>query len=63
MTRETEKGGCETVLLVEDEESVRELVRVTLSARGYKVLEAENGEAGCAWQRKRKSRSTYSSPT
>ncbi len=39
-------GGCETVLLVEDEESVRELVRVTLLSRGYKVLEAENGEAG-----------------
>ena len=44
--QETEKGGCETVLLVEDEESVRELVRVTLSSRGYKVLEAENGECG-----------------
>src|SRR5262249_3949798 len=43
---ENEKGGCETVLLVEDEESVRELVRVTLAARGYRVLEAENGEAG-----------------
>ena len=44
--RDTDKGGCETVLLVEDEESVRELVRVTLTARGYRVLEAENGEAG-----------------
>ena len=43
---ENEKGGCETVLLVEDEESVRELVRETLVARGYKVLEAENGEIG-----------------
>ena len=39
-------GGCETVLLVEDEESVRELVRVTLASRGYNVLEAENGECG-----------------
>ncbi len=41
-----EAGGCETVLLVEDEESVRELVRVTLTSRGYKVLEAEDGERG-----------------
>jgi two-component system cell cycle sensor histidine kinase/response regulator CckA len=45
-SQENEKGGCETVLLVEDEESVRELVRGTLAARGYKVLEAENGESG-----------------
>ncbi len=41
-----EAGGCETVLLVEDEESVRELVRVTLASRGYNVIEAENGECG-----------------
>jgi PAS domain S-box-containing protein len=41
-----EASGCETVLLVEDEESVRELVRVTLVSRGYKVIEAENGECG-----------------
>jgi two-component system, cell cycle sensor histidine kinase and response regulator CckA len=43
---ENDKGGSETVLLVEDEDSVRELVRETLVARGYNVLEAENGESG-----------------
>jgi two-component system, cell cycle sensor histidine kinase and response regulator CckA len=36
--------GSETVLLVEDESSVRQLVRETLQAGGYKVLEAEDGE-------------------
>jgi PAS domain S-box-containing protein len=45
-TAQKEAGGCETVLLVEDEESVRELVRLTLRTRGYRVLEAENGECG-----------------
>ncbi len=39
-----QSSGSETVLLVEDEESVRQLVRETLEARGYKVLEADNGE-------------------
>jgi PAS domain S-box-containing protein len=45
-TQPNEAGGCETVLLVEDEESVRELVRLTLTSRGYKVMEAENGDCG-----------------
>jgi two-component system cell cycle sensor histidine kinase/response regulator CckA len=40
------EGGSETVLLVEDEESVRQLVRETLQLKGYRVIEAENGEAG-----------------
>jgi len=39
-------GGSETVLLVEDEESVRQLVRETLEAKGYAVIEAEDGQAG-----------------
>jgi two-component system, cell cycle sensor histidine kinase and response regulator CckA len=42
------RGGTETVLLVEDEESVRHLVRDTLAAKGYRVLEGENGESGLA---------------
>jgi two-component system, cell cycle sensor histidine kinase and response regulator CckA len=41
-------GGSETILLVEDEESVRQLVRDTLTTKGYKVLEADGGEAGLA---------------
>jgi two-component system, cell cycle sensor histidine kinase and response regulator CckA len=41
-------GGTETILLVEDEESVRQLVRETLSAKGYQVIEADNGDAGLA---------------
>jgi two-component system, cell cycle sensor histidine kinase and response regulator CckA len=41
----SQAGGSETVLLVEDEESVRQLVRETLELKGYKVLEADHGEA------------------
>ena len=36
--------GCETVLLVEDEDVVRELVREILEGNGYRVLEARHGE-------------------
>jgi two-component system cell cycle sensor histidine kinase/response regulator CckA len=41
-------GGSETSLLVEDEESVRQLIRETLESRGYRILEAENGQAALA---------------
>lgn len=41
-------GGTETILLVEDEESVRQLVRDTLVSKGYQLLEAESGEGGLA---------------
>jgi len=37
-------GGSETILLVEDEESVRRLIFDALSARGYRVLSAPTAE-------------------
>jgi PAS domain S-box-containing protein len=36
--------GSETILLVEDENDLRSLLRHVLEGRGYKVLEAGNGE-------------------
>ena len=37
------RGGNETVLVVEDEEPVRELVCNVLSSHGYRILKAESG--------------------
>jgi two-component system cell cycle sensor histidine kinase/response regulator CckA len=39
-TQSVTRGGSETILLVEDEESVRNLMRVVLESQGYTVLEA-----------------------
>jgi signal transduction histidine kinase len=41
--RDTPLSGTETILLVEDETSVRNLVERVLKSRGYDVLSAENG--------------------
>jgi CheY-like chemotaxis protein len=41
------KRGTETILLVEDEPSVRTLVRDELRKLGYRVVEAKNGVEAC----------------
>jgi PAS domain S-box-containing protein len=41
-------GGTETILLVEDDPTVRAIVSRMLSARGYKILETESGEEAIA---------------
>jgi two-component system, cell cycle sensor histidine kinase and response regulator CckA len=38
------KGGTETILLVDDEEAIRDLAKAILSAFGYNVLTASDGE-------------------
>lgn len=40
---ETDDIGSETILLVEDEDSVRDLAQRMLQSRGYKVLAAQHG--------------------
>ena len=40
-----EKAGGETVLVVEDQEAVRRLTKLTLGSLGYHVLEAETWRA------------------
>ncbi len=47
-TAEEIPGGNETILVVEDEDMLRELSRAFLESKGYAVLTAENGEHGLA---------------
>ena len=39
-----ENADCQTVLLVDDNEDVRALIRFWLEERGYRVVQAANGE-------------------
>ena len=49
------RGGTETILVVEDEIAVRELVCSVLGGHGYKILQAETGvKALELWQRNKK---------
>jgi DNA-binding NtrC family response regulator len=43
-TREQAKRGTETILLVEDDEAVRELTETVLTSYGYKLLVAQDAE-------------------
>jgi two-component system, cell cycle sensor histidine kinase and response regulator CckA len=42
------RGGSETVLLIDDDTSVRRALREILSRSGYSVIEAGDGESGAA---------------
>ena len=49
-------GGKETILLVEDEEALIEMVRLMLESKGYKVLTAINGSEAIEMYRLRKNK-------
>ncbi len=48
-----QEGGSETILLVEDDATVRKLSAAVLKKLGYMVVEAENGEEALAIARQR----------
>ena len=47
----TARGNGETILVIEDEPGVREMVRRLLEFRGFRTLVAESGPAGLALYR------------
>lgn len=38
--------GCRSILIVEDDEDILEMLKMTLELRGYQVFTATNGQAG-----------------
>jgi nitrogen-specific signal transduction histidine kinase/CheY-like chemotaxis protein len=48
------RGGTETLLVVEDEESLRNLARHVLECQGYHVISVSNGQAGLRAAREHK---------
>mgnify|MGYP001825318341 FL=1 len=52
-SKENGKGSKETILVVEDEEMVRDLVTRSLGYLGYEVISASNGEEGLTIVRQR----------
>lgn len=40
------KSGCATILIIEDDEAIREAIQYALEAEGYAVLTAPDGKAG-----------------
>ena len=45
LSKAVARGGNERILLVEDEEIIREMAQMALEAKGYKVLTAADGAA------------------
>ena len=56
-------GGSETVLVVEDERSVRKLARELLENVGYRVLEAADGDEALALTRRHKFEALHAGAT
>jgi two-component system, cell cycle sensor histidine kinase and response regulator CckA len=54
MTEEMLACGNETILLVDDDEEIRNIVKKFLTRNGYKVLTADNGESGVKIYREKK---------
>jgi two-component system, OmpR family, KDP operon response regulator KdpE len=41
--------GKQTILIIDDEVQIRRLLEITLTAKDYKIIEAENGKDGCTF--------------